>query len=200
MFQIFDSIMAIGRQIRQNSDDMTRPAAPLGRTGEAVPGPLALEWRATLATRWGANSASDSRWKLRLENGNVGGAVDFAPRAPRSEPRGGSMIARLWRGQTSAAKAQEYLEYLRVTGVEDYTKTPGNRGVRILRRISGDKAEFLVLSAWDSLEAIQGFAGSDYQKAVYYPEDRKYLTHLDPEVSHFDVVLDTTNAHLTPDT
>ncbi len=217
MFPVLSSILAIGRQKRQNGDDMTRPVTD-GQTvthplRTRVAGPLALEWRASLATRWMADSASDSRWNLCLESEKVGGGV-AAPPAPRTEPQTAprpgarthtlyaichmpsTMIARLWRGQTSAAKAEEYLEYLRVTGVRDYTKTPGNRGVRILRRIAGDKAEFLVLSVWDSLEAIQGFAGSDYQKAVYYPKDRKYLTRLDPEVEHFDLVLDTT----TPDT
>lgn len=211
MFSILSVFAAIGRSIVTRRDDLPSPTASDGRDTigrrEPAAGPLALEWRVSLATRWLANPASEPRGNLRLENGRVKGEHPV-PRAPSSAPRTvrcpepighepfairhmPAMIARLWSGKTSAAKAEEYLEYVRMTGVKDYTKTPGNQGVRILRRIAGDQAEFMVLSMWDSLEAIQGFAGPDYEKAVYYPEDRKYLEHLDPEVSHFEVVLDT---------
>ena len=44
------------------------------------------------------------------------------------------MIARIWRGTTAADRAQEYLQYIRDTGVADYHKTPGNHGVQILMR------------------------------------------------------------------
>ncbi len=39
------------------------------------------------------------------------------------------MIARTWRGAVPAAKADAYHDYLLETGVPDYEKTPGNRGV-----------------------------------------------------------------------
>ena len=38
------------------------------------------------------------------------------------------MIARIWRGATKADRAQDYLEYLRGTGLADYAATPGNHG------------------------------------------------------------------------
>ncbi len=47
------------------------------------------------------------------------------------------MIARIWRGVTRAAHADEYLAYLNATGLPAYRATPGNRGVRVLRRITG---------------------------------------------------------------
>jgi hypothetical protein len=39
------------------------------------------------------------------------------------------MVVRIWHGVTAAAKADEYLDYLRATGVPDYRETEGNRGV-----------------------------------------------------------------------
>ena len=33
----------------------------------------------------------------------------------------------------------------------------------------------MVISLWDSVKLIKAFAGPDYQKAGYYPEDRKFL-------------------------
>jgi hypothetical protein len=45
----------------------------------------------------------------------------------------------------------------------------------------------LLISLWDSLEAIHNSAGPDLAKAVYYPEDRVFLLHLDPGVTHYNV-------------
>ena len=76
------------------------------------------------------------------------------------------MIARTWKGATKAQDAEAYLEYLHRTGLTEYRKTPGNRGVLGLRRIVKDRAEFLLISLWDSKEAIRQFAGDDIEQAV----------------------------------
>lgn len=98
------------------------------------------------------------------------------------------MISRIWRGRTPATKADSYLEYLRHTGLKDYAATPGNEGVFVLRRVAGDEAEFLLISFWESLDAIRRFAGEDYERAVYYPEDDEYLLDREPGVVHYEVV------------
>jgi heme-degrading monooxygenase HmoA len=101
------------------------------------------------------------------------------------------MIARTWRGATKAQDAEAYLEYLRRTGLAEYQKTAGNRGVLGLRRIVKDRAEFLLVSLWDSKEAIRQFAGDDIEKAVFYPEDERFLVEREDHVSHYEVVFDT---------
>jgi heme-degrading monooxygenase HmoA len=101
------------------------------------------------------------------------------------------MIARSWRGATKAQDAEAYLEYLHRTGFAEYRKTPGNRGVLGLRRIVKDRAEFLLISLWDSKEAIEKFAGADIDQAVFYPEDERFLVERDTHVSHYEVVFDT---------
>ena len=101
------------------------------------------------------------------------------------------MIARTWRGATKAQDAETYLEYLHRTGFAEYRKTAGNRGVLGLRRIVKDRAEFLLISLWDSKEAIQRFAGDDIEKAVFYPEDERFLVERDDHVSHYEVVFDS---------
>ena len=98
------------------------------------------------------------------------------------------MIARSWAGATRAADADAYLHYLRATGLAEYRATPGNRGVVALRRIAGDRAEFLLLTLWDSEEAIRRFAGDDIDRAVFYPEDDRYLIARDEKVRHYQVV------------
>lgn len=99
------------------------------------------------------------------------------------------MIARTWHGVTPAAKADEYMEFLNRTGVPDYKATEGNRGVYVLRRIDGDKAHFLLVSLWESYDAIRRFAGDDIEKAVYYPEDPSFLLELEPTVTHYEVLV-----------
>jgi len=100
------------------------------------------------------------------------------------------MIARIWRGRTSAEQADAYLDYLEATGLEDYTKTPGNTGLRVLRRIDGDVAEFFLITLWESMDAIRAFAGPDPERSVYYPEDDAYLLEKDPTVTHYEVLVD----------
>jgi heme-degrading monooxygenase HmoA len=101
------------------------------------------------------------------------------------------MIARTWRGATKAKDGEAYLEYLHRTGFAEYRKTPGNRGVLGLRRTVNDRAEFLLVSLWESEEAIRQFAGNDIEKAVFYPEDERFLVDRDNYVSHYEVVFDT---------
>jgi len=80
---------------------------------------------------------------------------------------GGLMIARIWHGVTEAKKSEEYLDYLNETGVPDYRATQGNRGVYLLRRVERDRAHFLTLSFWDSIDDVKRFADPD--RAKYYP-------------------------------
>ena len=98
------------------------------------------------------------------------------------------MIARIWHGVTAAEKSEEYLDYLNETGVPDYRATEGNRGVYVLRRIEEDRAHFLTVSFWESREKIEAFAGSDPEKARYYPEDEEFLSEFEPRVEHYEVV------------
>lgn len=98
------------------------------------------------------------------------------------------MIARSWWGATSEADASSYLDYLHATGITSCRSTPGNQGVQVLRRIANGRAEFLFVSFWVSKEAIQRFAGADIERAVFYPEDDRYLVDRERQVRHYDVV------------
>ncbi len=98
------------------------------------------------------------------------------------------MIARIWKGAVRADDADAYLEYLEVTGFAEYRQTPGNRGLFALRRVVGDRCEYLLLTLWDSMDAVKGFAGEDVEAAVFYPEDDRFLVDRDLTSSHYDVV------------
>ncbi len=98
------------------------------------------------------------------------------------------MILRAWKGATRAADADRYVEYLRATGLAAFEATPGNRGHAILRRIDGDRAELIVQSLWDSIEAVKAFAGDRPEVAVFYPEDERFLVDRELTVDHYEVV------------
>ena len=97
------------------------------------------------------------------------------------------MIARSWRGAVRNADAEAYAAYIDETGMRAYAATPGNRGAWMLTRELGELTEFVTFSLWDSLDAIKAFAGDDYETAVFYPEDDKYLLERDLRSTHFEV-------------
>ena len=97
------------------------------------------------------------------------------------------MVARQWIGETRESDAEEYTKYLEETGVRHCKGVRGNCGVLLLKRIYDGKAQFVFISFWDSLAAIQAFAGPEYEKAVHYPEDKKFLLAMEPRVTLYEV-------------
>ena len=97
------------------------------------------------------------------------------------------MIARVWRGITPKEKADDFIAYFNQTGLADYGKTPGNRGTTILRRDQGEHCEIMLISLWDSMDAVRAFAGESPDRSVYYPEDEHYLLQMEPLVRHYEV-------------
>jgi heme-degrading monooxygenase HmoA len=102
------------------------------------------------------------------------------------------MIARVWHGAVQHAKAEDYYAYLLRTGVPDYQRTPGNRGVFVLSRREDDATHFLLISLWESCEAIRAFAGDAIERARYYTEDAAYLLAMEHTVTHYDVLTQPT--------
>lgn len=97
------------------------------------------------------------------------------------------MIARSWRGWTSAADADAYLQYMRQTGLADIGGTKGNLGSIVFRQVSHGRAEFLLISFWTSWDAIKRFAGPQADRAVFYPDDARFLVSKDIHVDHLEV-------------
>lgn len=100
--------------------------------------------------------------------------------------RGRRMIVRAWRGLVRAADGDAYLAYVQQTGIADYAATPGFKGITVLRRTDGDVTEFLLLTRWESWDAIRAFTGPDPDKARYYPEDERFLLDLPDLVEHWE--------------
>lgn len=97
------------------------------------------------------------------------------------------MLARLWRGRVPAAKAEDYGRFIERVAVPDYRSTPGNREVLILRRRGEQVSHYLLVTLWQSREAIEAFAGPAIERARYYPEDDDFLLEKEPTVAHYDL-------------
>ena len=98
------------------------------------------------------------------------------------------MVARIWKGKVAAADGDEYVQYIEDTGIAEYVATPGNRGTWMLRRDEDGLTEIITFTLWDSIEAVKEFAGEDYEKAHYYPEDDRFLVEKEETVLHYEVV------------
>jgi antibiotic biosynthesis monooxygenase (ABM) superfamily enzyme len=97
------------------------------------------------------------------------------------------VIARVWRGATRGDDAEKYAGYLEETGMRSVRAIDGSRGTLVLRRVDGDRAEFVTVLLFDSLDDVHAFARDEIDRAVFYPEDDRYLVERDLHVAHYDV-------------
>ena len=98
------------------------------------------------------------------------------------------MIARIWRGWVRTEDRDAYVAYIEDTGMAEYRRTPGNLAAHMLTRDLDDgRTEIVTLSFWESREVIVGFAGEDISRAVFYPEDDRYLVDRETTVTHYEV-------------
>src|SRR5215475_12552777 len=95
-------------------------------------------------------------------------------RRNRGRPRmrfakGVHMIIREWRGRVRPSNADAYPRHFREKVVPELRKVPGFVGAHLSRRQLGDQIEFLVLTRWQSMDAIRGFAGAYVVKCFTIP-------------------------------
>lgn len=101
------------------------------------------------------------------------------------------MIVRSWRGWADSGHAGAYPEHFRRTVLPELRRLPGFLRATLLCESQGNEIEYHVLTAWASLDAIRGFAGTDIQRAVVEPQAAAALLRFDQRVHHYEVVEDT---------
>jgi hypothetical protein len=97
------------------------------------------------------------------------------------------MIARLWRGWTSFENAEAYERLLREQVLPGLKLIDGYQGGYILQQEAHNEVEFVMMTLFDSLEAVQAFAGFDYIVPVFEPEARLLLSKVEPVAHHYEV-------------
>ncbi|HSB41027.1 MAG TPA: hypothetical protein VLK28_04310 [Methylomirabilota bacterium] len=109
--------------------------------------------------------------------------------AARASGRGGGprpTIARIWRGRTPAARAEEYARYLYDHGIKPLEEKA--LGVQLLREDRGEETEFVTISYWESVAAMSRFAGRDPRRIHHLPRDPEFLIELPAGVQVLDIV------------
>jgi heme-degrading monooxygenase HmoA len=101
-------------------------------------------------------------------------------------------IARMWEGRTSVAKADAYESYLEANGLPPLRSAAGNLGVQILRRNNPTAVEFIVISYWESRDAIKKMVGEDIERAYSLPRDPEFLLEPVTTVRHYLVTYTNT--------
>ena len=100
------------------------------------------------------------------------------------------MIVRVWRAFATPSNASAYRKHLEHSVLPELRLLPGFIGATLMQVERGDQVELVVSSRWQSMQAIQAFAGSSPEKAVVEPAARAVLTRFDDFVTHYDVVLE----------
>jgi hypothetical protein len=89
-------------------------------------------------------------------------------------------IARIWRGRTPRARADEYEVYNYEAGIKPLlTKA---LGVQTFREDRENETEFMTISYWESVEALGSFTGGDPTKVHHLERDAEFLTELPEKV------------------
>ena len=100
------------------------------------------------------------------------------------------MICRLWRGWTTPENADAYERIVRgevIPGIEA-RKIPGFRHIDLMKRDLGDEIEFQTLMWFDSLDAVRGFMGQDYEAAHVPARAQAVLADFDRRSAHYEVL------------
>jgi hypothetical protein len=95
-------------------------------------------------------------------------------------------IARIWRGRTTRAKADEYAAYLYEQGIRPLEQKA--LGVQSLREDRATETEFVTISYWASVEAMAVFAGKDPRRIHHLERDAEFLIDLPQGVQILDIV------------
>jgi hypothetical protein len=101
------------------------------------------------------------------------------------------MIVRLWRGWTAPEDADAYEALLREDLLPGFAAdVEGYRGGEVLRRAAGDEVAFVTLLRFDSMAAVEDFAGPDPGEAHVPDAARDLLVRWDDGVEHLERTVD----------
>lgn len=99
------------------------------------------------------------------------------------------MIARTWKGITTKANAEPYLQFLTNELKVSLDELPGYQSIQVLRRAMDEQVEFTTIIIFDTIQSIKLFAGEDYEKAHISAKAAALLYSYNDMVIHYEVVL-----------
>ena len=97
-------------------------------------------------------------------------------------------ISRHWKGVAKPEEADHYIHHLRSDTLPKLARIEGFIKASIMRRPIGEGMEFLIVTTWQSIEAIRKFTGESAETAVVPPSVQAMMVEYDREVAHYEVV------------
>ena len=97
------------------------------------------------------------------------------------------MIARIWHGWTRLENADTYENLLRDDMFPSMRRVEGFTGAHLLRRNASAEVEFVTITYFTSLDAVQRFAGADYETAVLHPKAHALLSRYDAKSANYEI-------------
>ncbi|MGA9508823.1 MAG: YciI-like protein [Candidatus Sulfotelmatobacter sp.] len=98
------------------------------------------------------------------------------------------LILRMWKARSTVEKSDHYIQHATTRVFPALGTIKGHRGAYLLERPVDGEVEFVVLTLWESMEAVREFAGAEPENAVVEPEARAVLTSFDESATHFEIV------------
>jgi len=98
------------------------------------------------------------------------------------------MISRQWKGIARTSEADHYVRHLREETFPRLARIEGFLRASILRRDVSDGVEFLIVTEWQSRDAIRAFAGDAIDVAVVPDNVQAMMVTFDRTVAHYDVL------------
>jgi len=100
------------------------------------------------------------------------------------------MIIREWRGRALKSREGAYLEHFNNSVLPQLKNVPGFVGAHLCCRPKGELVEFVVLTRWESFDAIRRFSGKQLDQAVVEPAAAAALADFDHTVQHYEILTD----------
>ena len=97
------------------------------------------------------------------------------------------MIARLWSARTTPQNWLAYERHFVENVIPELRAVNGYVASNLLKRNVSDEVNITVITFWQSLEAIDAFAGADREAAVVAPNAAALLTSFDRRVQHYEL-------------
>lgn len=97
------------------------------------------------------------------------------------------MIARYWSARAPAQKVAAYLRHFEQSVIPELKAVSGFIRAELLTRPAKQEVELVVISVWDSLQAIDAFAGPDREAAVVASAAAALFTSYDRRVRHYEI-------------
>jgi heme-degrading monooxygenase HmoA len=90
--------------------------------------------------------------------------------------------------------ARLYRDHLNAHVIPKLQKVRGFLGLELCSAQNKDRVELLVISRWESMDAVKAFTGPNPDRAVVDPAAQNVLEEYDDVVFHYEVALEATGA------